>query len=107
MIHGVGPDTPVAENEQGGKSSKLDYACHLLDGPAILHVAAIVHQGAKKYARDNWRRCSEEEHVNHALVHLMAYLAGDTQDDHLGHAFCRLMMAQAKNLRPDFLGHAK
>ena len=33
------------------------------------------------------------DHLNKALIHVMAHQAGDTSDDHLGHAAGRLMMA--------------
>ena len=34
-----------------------------------------------------------EEHVNHAVQHLFAYLAGGESDDHLDHAILRAMFA--------------
>ena len=37
-------------------------------------------------------------HLNKALIHIAAFLAGDTQDDHIGHACCRLQMALEKHL---------
>jgi len=101
---GLGPNAEIETGENGGMQSKLDCAFHLLDAPALMELAHITHLGATKYARDNWRLISEESHINHALVHIFAYLSGDKQDDLLGHAFCRLMMAKAKQLRPDYLG---
>lgn len=100
----LGRDSEVEVNPQGGQQSKLDYSFHLLDAPAIMALAEVVNMGAKKYARDNWRLIDEESHINHALTHLYAYMAGNTQDDHLEHAFCRLMMALAKKIRPEYLG---
>lgn len=41
----------------------------------------------------NWHSIPLGDHVNHALTHLFAHLAGDVQDDHLEHASCRLLMA--------------
>ena len=94
-IPGVGPDVPVVTNEKGGMQSKVERAFHLMDGKAMFRLAGVLHIGAQKYARDNWRKIGCEDHINHALQHLFAYQAGDKQDDHLGHAFCRLMMACA------------
>ena len=94
-IKGIGPGAEIIENEQGGKQSKAVAAFHLLDALAMFRIAKVLQYGASRYERDNWRKISCEDHLNHALSHIFAYLAGDTQDDHLGHAFCRLMMACA------------
>lgn len=53
------------------------------------------HEKYKAYGLGNWRLIPREEHLNHALIHLLALYAGDTQDDHRSHAMCRLMMAIA------------
>lgn len=93
-ISGVGPDAPTVANEAGGKQSACEYS--LVDSfphRAVLDVSRIVKEGLKKYEPDNWRKISRRDHINHALVHLFAMLAGDFQDDHLGHAACRILMA--------------
>lgn len=108
MTHkGLGKDAEITTNTAGGKQSRIEFAFHLLDAPAIMALANVVYQGAEKYARDNWRLISEEEHLNHALAHIFAYMAGDRQDDHLEHALCRLMMSVAKKIRPEYYGYAK
>ena len=61
----------------------------------LLTIGKVLQYGAKRYAPNNWRLIPREEHINHALIHLIAALAGDTQDDHIDHAMCRLMMAIA------------
>jgi hypothetical protein len=94
-ILGVGPDAMTIQNEQGGKQADLPYAFHLIDSKALFALANVMDEGAKKYERDNWRKIDTESHLNHAISHIYAYLAGDTQDKHLEHAFCRLMMAVA------------
>lgn len=95
QVEGVGPDAPVITNEVGAKQSGSPYRCDLLDGSAILRLSAVLKYGADKYGDNNWRGIPLMDHLNHALVHIFAYLAGDTQDDHLGHAQCRLHMAVA------------
>jgi hypothetical protein len=92
-VKGVGKDAPMVVNEHGGKQSKVEYAFDQLDPLAMFQLAGIIQKGAEKYGRDNWKRITPEEHLNHALQHIFAHLAGDKQDDHLGHAFCRLMFA--------------
>lgn len=93
-IEGVGPDAPETVNEHGGKQSAVPYRCDLLDGKAMLELAKVLKHGAH-YGEENWRLITDREHVNHALTHLFAWLAGDETDGHLSHAFCRLMMAVA------------
>ena len=67
----------------------------------IISIAKVLQYGATQgnngqgYPKNNWRLIPQEEHINHALIHIIAHLAGDTQDDHLDHALCRLMMAYA------------
>jgi len=95
-IEAVGPDVPLVVNEKGGKQSKSPYRFDLVDGKAMFRLAGVLAYGATRYAPNNWRLISLQDHLNHALQHLFAYLAGDTQDDHLGHALCRLMFAVAK-----------
>lgn len=95
-IKGVGPDAPTVVNEAGAKQSHLPYRCDLLPARAVLAVAEVLEQGARKYGADNWRGIPEADHVNHALAHLFARLAGDASDDHLEHAACRLLMALDK-----------
>lgn len=102
----LGPNGEVTINEQGGYQSKLDYDFTLSDPFANFRLAQVLGVGARKYARDNWRLIGVDDHINHALVHINAFLAGDKQDDHLGHALCRLHMAVAKELRPDYFGAA-
>ena len=59
----------------------------------IIRIARVLKEGASKYQANNWRLIPEEEHLNHAMIHVMAAELGDTQDNHLDHALCRLMMA--------------
>lgn len=93
MIDGVGKDAPTVVNGNGAKQSITLYRADLFPPLAYLHIAAILKTGAEKYGVNNWRGIVVNDHINHALIHLAAHLAGDTQDDHLGHAACRLVMA--------------
>lgn len=61
----------------------------------VIRIAKVLQYGADRYEPNNWRLIPQEEHINHALIHIIAHLAGDTQDDHINHALCRLMMAKA------------
>lgn len=97
-LAGVGKDAPTTTNDKGGKQSHLSYRCDLLPPRATLAVAEVLDHGARKYGANNWHSIPVADHVNHAMVHLFAHLAGDTQDDHLEHAACRLLMALEQHL---------
>lgn len=84
----------TSDNEK----SLLSIAIDCLEADDIKQVARIgkvLQYGADRYAPNNWRLIPQEEHINHALIHIIAHLAGDTQDAHIDHALCRLMMAFA------------
>lgn len=102
MIKGMGMDTSTIQTVIGGKHSNIPYAMHLIPPEAMFAMSRVLKTGAEKYEtepkppnKENWRQISEREHINHALAHLFAYLAGDTQDDHLEHALCRVAFAVA------------
>lgn len=96
-IFGVEPDAPIVVNDSGGKQSSTPYGFHLLPTSALFDAAKVCKEGADKYGETlldrNYTKISTEDHLNHALQHIYAFLAGDTQDDHLGHAMVRLMFA--------------
>lgn len=68
----------------------------------LTRIAKVLQVGASRYSANNWRLIPQEEHINHALIHIIAELMGDTQDDHLDHALCRLMMAYATEVSDGF-----
>lgn len=91
---GLNPDDPVETNEIGGQQSATGYRLDLLDPKAILRLGAVLKEGVEKgYKKNNWMKIPCDDHINHALGHIMAYLDGSRDEDHLGHAFCRLMFA--------------
>lgn len=90
---GLSPDAPTVQNEQGGMQSATAGRFDLIPPKSMFRLAAIMDHGARKYAPNNWKKIEIDSHVNHALQHLFAYLAGDRQDDHLGHALARAAMA--------------
>jgi hypothetical protein len=92
-VAGVGKDAPTVTNNKGGKQSKVLYGMACLPPLAVLDVARSLEVGRVKYGKDNWKQIEIDSHLNHALIHLFAYMAGDTSDDHLNHATCRLMFA--------------
>lgn len=93
IVPGVGPDAPTTTNESGGKQSAVPYRMDLMPPKATLEVSKVLAEGAKKYAKNNWKLIPVEDHLNHAIVHAYAYLAGDASDEHLAHFACRALMA--------------
>lgn len=85
----------VAVNDEGGKQQKLNYRFDLIDPHAIYMLAGVLSAGAEKYGEENWRNIPARDHVNHAIEHLYAWLAGDTNEPHMSHALTRVMFAQA------------
>ena len=89
--------TSIAQFMQTGNSKFLYNAIKeeqdYLDN--IITIAKVLQEGARTYTPNNWRLIPQEEHINHALIHCIARLKGDTQDNHLAHALCRVMMAIA------------
>lgn len=92
-LPGVSPDALTVTNDAGGKQSASPYRCDLLPPRATLAVAQVLAEGAAKYGGDNWHAIPIANHLNHALAHVFAFLAGDTSDAHLEHAACRLLFA--------------
>lgn len=68
----------------------------------LYRIGKVLQEGADRYEPNNWRLIPQESHINHALIHLLASVMGDTQDNHLDHALCRLMMAYATHTSSNF-----
>ena len=85
-------------------------SCASLDGlyhkqkqaKRLLAIAKVLKEGAEKYEANNWRLIPQEEHLNHAIIHWLAYTIGDESDDHLAHFVTRIMMAYATKPTPGF-----
>jgi hypothetical protein len=97
MINGVGKDTETITTEGGGKHSKVPYDILSMDAFALLEAGSVMYEGKIKYGKDNWRLISTEEHIEHLIVHSLAWLAGDRSDKHLAHSLCRAIFAVATN----------
>lgn len=94
-----GPSAATTTNDQGGSQSLIPVRFDLIDGKAMFEMAKVLYTGAEKYGEDNWRLITVEEHINHALMHSYAYLAGDESDDHLSHLLCRATFAVGVSLQ--------
>jgi hypothetical protein len=92
-VIGVGPDAEIVTNDKGAKQSKVNHRLDLIPADAVFRMGETLKIGAERYAEWNWTGIPTTDHINHALIHLYAWLAGDTQDDHLGHAITRIAFA--------------
>lgn len=70
----------------------VPFAFHLVPLKGLAKVAAVMRKGERNL-RDGWREIPTEEHLNHAISHIVAYLAGKHEDHHLANAGCRILMA--------------
>jgi hypothetical protein len=92
-VPGVGPDAPTTTHPNGAKESQVGFAATSLPPKALLAVAAVQKHGDEKYGVGNWRDLDVLDHLNHAQIHYLAYMAGDKQDKHLEHYATRALMA--------------
>lgn len=84
------------EVEKDGKQSKSLARLDLLPPKAIFRIGSVLKAGAERYGEWNWLDISTSDHINHALIHLLAHLANDDKEDHLTHAACRIIFALEK-----------
>lgn len=89
---------PNAPKAADGLQSELKHRFDLIDADAMFVMSNILHRGAEKYGEDNWRKIPVEQHLNHLIGHVYAYLDGNTDDNHLGNALCRAMFALGRQL---------
>lgn len=89
-------------NLAGGKQSYITRDYTLIPPEALSEVARVLHNGAMKYDKDNWRLVPLNDHINHALNHIYLHLSGNMQEDHLSHATTRMMMALELQTFEDF-----
>lgn len=60
----------------------------------------VLMNGAKKYSRDNWKKCDDVNRYKDALMrHVISYVSGEKNDpedncSHLAHAICNCLFLQ-------------
>jgi hypothetical protein len=86
-------DMPVITNEAGGMQSKVGARFDIGQFKALIRVAEVTGYGAEKYAANNWRLIDVNSHLNHGMIHILEYLAGDKSEAHLEHAAWRILSA--------------
>jgi hypothetical protein len=86
------PDQDITTNELGGKQSYTGTRYDLLPTIALECIANVLHTGALKYGEDNWKLIPCNEHVNHAIRHLIRYNEFRCTEE-LSHAATRSIFA--------------
>lgn len=103
----------IEVNAKGGAGTKLKGWYHRVCARALRTVAEVFAEGGTKYAVDNWRAVTVEEHLNHAITHAYNYLEIEQQypapdvraaaqkfkHEELAHFACRAIMALAVHLQ--------
>lgn len=105
-MFGDDPNAETVINDKGGKQSKIPVRMDLIPAREILELGKILAEGGKKYGDWNWLKIDINDHLNHALHHIYAYLDapdgynGTISEDEatrryteLTHALCRLLFA--------------
>lgn len=85
----------ITANAKGGKQHFRPYRMQALMPKALMRIGHIRWEGytIHNYDDNNYKLIDKDEHINRAILHLMNYLDGNTDNDHLGHAACRVLMA--------------
>jgi hypothetical protein len=80
-------------NAQGGKHS-FTLARYDAVPPVVLRLLAQCNGfGLRKYGLHNWKKIPLEEHIGHAMNHLVEWSAGDRSEPHLVNALTRVAFA--------------
>jgi hypothetical protein len=96
-LDGVGKDAPTIVDHNGFSQSESPYRFDLMPPLAIASVAKILKHGADKYGAWSFLLGSPDDHLNHAIQHIFAYIAQDTTEidgdilEHMRHAACRIL----------------
>ena len=80
-------------NEKGGSQSRPLGRADLLPPKALMKIATVLGEGCNKYGEWNWKSIESKEHLNHAIIHILAHIANDTEEPHIEHAATRILFA--------------
>lgn len=86
---------------EGTKPVRYD----LISAIALRRLAETYAEGAIKYSANNWRRGIPVSNLlNHALGHVVAFMAGDRTEDHMAHAAWNLFaVMEFEETRPELV----
>lgn len=98
---------PVQTTETGGKQHKRPYRMQAVPPRAILEVGKVREKAYSEYGYpdENYKQIDIRENVGRAIMHLYAWLAGDSSNDHLSHAATRCLFALEQELEQEAEKH--
>lgn len=76
----------------GAKRGAVRERFDLIPPLGLQAVAEAMAKGSARYGDDNWRGLPKEEMVNHAIRHLVLWMAGDRSEPHAAHAAANCLM---------------
>jgi hypothetical protein len=76
----------------GAKRATVPERFDLIPAKGLMAVAEAMAKGAERYGDRNWRGLPSEEMVNHAMRHLVLWMAGDRTENHAAHAAANCLM---------------
>lgn len=86
------PDDGLQRYSSGAKRGAVREAYHLIPPLGLQAVAEAMATGGARYGTGNWRGLPKEVMVNHAIRHLVLWLAGDRSEPHASHAAANCLM---------------
>ena len=104
-------DGETVTNEHGGRQSftLADYS--QVPPKALRLLAQCLGFGSREYGKGNWKQITIEEHLSHAMGHIVDFRCDDRSEMHLVNALTRLSMALElaveQGLQPERYEHPK
>jgi hypothetical protein len=87
-----GTDDRRTDPKFNHKIGFIPFAYQLVPLKGLAKIAAVMRKGERK-DRNGWEEVPVEEHLNHAISHIIAYLEERHAEHHLANAGCRILMA--------------
>lgn len=79
--------------KDGGKQSFVSARVDLIPPECLLLLGQCLGFGADKYGEENWKKIPLQDHLNHVMVHVLKFQAGDRTEPHLVNVLARGVFA--------------
>jgi hypothetical protein len=80
-------------NEQGGSQSFIEADYESVPAPTLHLLAQCLGFGRRKYGLENWKKIPIEDHLSHAMNHIVQWRMGDRSEPHLVNTLARIVFA--------------
>jgi len=88
-----GEDEEIETTKDGGRHSRILEKVSLFPVMVLLAVLRLLGEGAAKYGADNWRSIPAQDHLDHAMRHILRVMSGEAPWTELLNAICRCAFA--------------